>query len=100
MCFNCIVPSISSEVLPYSEVIEIFKHLNIYLLLPISMHLIGHFNNTGIASSSVSISIEKALKILLIARPYIQPVKRLLMLQSVVENLNYSHSFKILVKKY
>jgi len=98
MCFNCIVPSVSSEVLPYSEVIEIFKHLNIYLLL--SMHLVGHLNNNGIATSSVSISIEKALKILLIARPYIQPVKCLLMLQSVVENLNYSHSFKILVKKY
>ena len=64
------------------------------------MHLVGHFNNTGIATSCVSISIEKALKILLIARPYIQPVKRLLMLQSVVENLNYSHSFKILVKKF
>ena len=100
MCFNCIVPTVSSEVLLYSEVIEIFKHLNIYLLLPITMHLVGHFNNTGIATSCVSISIEKALKILLIARPYIQPVKRLLMLQSVVENLNYSHSFKILVKKY
>ena len=99
MCFKCIVPSVSSEVLPYSEVIEIFKHLNIYLLLPISMHLVGHFKNTGIATSYVSISIEKALKIL-IARPYIQPVKRLLMLQSVVENLNLSHSFKILVKKY
>ena len=68
MCFNYIVSSVSSEVLPYSEVIEIFKHLNIYLLL--SMHLVGHFNNTCIATSYVSISIEKALKILLIARPY------------------------------
>jgi len=93
MCFNCIVPRVLRSS-PILEVIEIFKHLNIYLLLSISMHLVGHFNNTGIAASYVSISIEKALKILLIARPYIQPVKRLLMLQSVVENLNFSHSFK------